>query len=128
MALPTNTAAPTTHILKPEPARFPGLVDNDAFCMILTSACIVSTVFYGELTTRLAMSIGGARQLDEVDAGAWAALAGQAGFRPAFVTRTVDDLLDRAAVESAALVRMPAHSNDTASLINARIQSLAEPA
>src|SRR5204863_4764769 len=39
MALPTNSAAPTTHILKPEPARFPGLVDNEAFCMTLARAC-----------------------------------------------------------------------------------------
>jgi serine/threonine protein kinase len=29
MALPTNAATPTTHILKPEPAGFPGLVDNE---------------------------------------------------------------------------------------------------
>lgn len=35
MALPQNAAAPTTHILKPEPARFAGLVDNEAFCMSL---------------------------------------------------------------------------------------------
>ncbi len=38
-ALPLNSAAPTTHILKPEPARFPGLVDNEAFCMSLAAAC-----------------------------------------------------------------------------------------
>jgi len=39
IALPTNSAAPTTHILKPEPQRFPGLVDNEAFCMTLARAC-----------------------------------------------------------------------------------------
>ncbi len=39
VALPTNSAAPTTHILKPEPARFSGLVDNEAFCMALARAC-----------------------------------------------------------------------------------------
>lgn len=32
---PTNLAAPTTHIVKPEPEAFPGLVDNEAFCMDL---------------------------------------------------------------------------------------------
>jgi serine/threonine-protein kinase HipA len=32
---PTNLAAPTTHIVKPEPEAFPGLVDNEAFCMEL---------------------------------------------------------------------------------------------
>lgn len=36
--LPLNTAAATTHILKPEPVRFPGLVDNEAFCMDLAHA------------------------------------------------------------------------------------------
>jgi serine/threonine-protein kinase HipA len=38
MHLPQNAAAPTTHILKPEPERFPGLVDNEAFCMSLAAA------------------------------------------------------------------------------------------
>jgi len=38
MSLPQNAAAPTTHILKPEPSRFPGLVDNEAFCMTLAGA------------------------------------------------------------------------------------------
>jgi serine/threonine-protein kinase HipA len=35
---PTNLAAATTHIVKPEPAAFPGLVDNEAFCMDLARA------------------------------------------------------------------------------------------
>jgi serine/threonine-protein kinase HipA len=38
VALPLNAATPTTHILKPEPARFPGLVANEAFCMSLARA------------------------------------------------------------------------------------------
>jgi serine/threonine-protein kinase HipA len=33
--LPKDSATPTTHILKPEPARFPGLVENEYFCMWL---------------------------------------------------------------------------------------------
>lgn len=37
-ALPLNAAAPTTHILKPEPQRFPGLVENETFCMELAGA------------------------------------------------------------------------------------------
>jgi serine/threonine-protein kinase HipA len=37
-ALPINSAAATTHILKPEPAAFPGLVDNEWFCMALAAA------------------------------------------------------------------------------------------
>ena len=34
-ALPHGSGHPTTHILKPEPARFPGLVANEFFCMRL---------------------------------------------------------------------------------------------
>jgi serine/threonine-protein kinase HipA len=36
-ALPLNSAAPTTHILKPEPEAFPGLVDNEWYCMTLAA-------------------------------------------------------------------------------------------
>jgi serine/threonine-protein kinase HipA len=34
-ALPHGSGHPTTHILKPEPERFPGLVENEFFCMRL---------------------------------------------------------------------------------------------
>ena len=34
-ALPHGSGHPTTHILKPEPSRFPGLVANEFFCMRL---------------------------------------------------------------------------------------------
>ena len=37
-ALPINSAAATTHILKPEPETFPGLVDNEWYCMVLAAA------------------------------------------------------------------------------------------
>ncbi|MEO8690072.1 MAG: type II toxin-antitoxin system HipA family toxin [Solirubrobacteraceae bacterium] len=243
IAIPTNSAAATTHILKPEPKRFPGLVANEAFCMSLARACellvaqiakaqttsgaqfliverydrdltadpirrlhqedfcqalglpadkkyqqeggptvaqsadlirrctpipaqelprliravgfnwivgncdahgknysllydqgaptlaplydIVSTVIYPELTTRLAMSIDGARDLKEVEHKSWVKLAADAGYRPAFVTRAVSDLLERAAVEAAALIDTSAHDNETARQINSRIQRLA---
>jgi HipA-like protein len=155
MALPTNSAAPTTHILKPEPARFTGLVDNEAFCMMLARACelpvarvakpktisglpydrgaptlaplydIVSTMIYPELTTRLAMSIGGARELADVDDASWVKLAADAGYRPAFVTQTVSSLLRRAANEARPLIATAEHDNDAAREITARIQRLA---
>jgi serine/threonine-protein kinase HipA len=38
VALPLNAVAATTHIVKPEPERFPGLVDNESFCMELAGA------------------------------------------------------------------------------------------
>jgi serine/threonine-protein kinase HipA len=244
MALPTNSATPTTHILKPEPSRFPGLVDNEAFCMALARACeipsalvrkatsaagmpylvverydrdlttdpirrlhqedfcqalgvpadrkyqqeggptiaqcvqllrrctpvpaqelprflravafswivgncdahaknysllydqgaptlapaydVVSTVAYPELTTRLAMSIGGARNVDDVDVDddAWKRLAADAGYRPAFVTATISQLLTRARHAATALLDAPEHQNDTARTITDRIRSL----
>jgi serine/threonine-protein kinase HipA len=37
-ALPRGSGRPTTHILKPEPPRFPGLVANEFFCMRLAAA------------------------------------------------------------------------------------------
>lgn len=37
-ALPHGSGQPTTHILKPEPERFPGLVANELFCMRLAAA------------------------------------------------------------------------------------------
>jgi serine/threonine-protein kinase HipA len=37
-ALPHGSSLPTTHILKPEPERFPGLVANEFFCMRLAAA------------------------------------------------------------------------------------------
>jgi serine/threonine-protein kinase HipA len=36
-ALPHGSQRPTTHILKPEPERFPGLVANEFFCMRLAA-------------------------------------------------------------------------------------------
>jgi len=242
-ALPTNTAAATTHILKPEPGRFPGLVDNEAFCMELARACglpvpkvekavttgglpyliverydrrrsgdavqrlhqedlcqalgvpaerkyqqeggptfaqcaelvrhcaevparelpnllgylafnwmigncdahaknyallyeegvaslaplydAVSTVAYPEHTTRLAMNIGSARVLGDVDDAAWTQLARASGYRAEFVASTVADLLDRAAEEAAALIARDGHDNETAREIQARITTLA---
>lgn len=36
-ALPHGSGNPTTHVLKPEPERFPGLVANEFFCMRLAA-------------------------------------------------------------------------------------------
>lgn len=43
LALPLGSAA-STHILKPEPARFPGLAANEAFCMALARAAGLDAV------------------------------------------------------------------------------------
>jgi serine/threonine-protein kinase HipA len=54
-ALPHGSGHPTTHILKPEPARFPGLVANELFCMRLAAevGLQVAAVDRGETTSGL---------------------------------------------------------------------------
>lgn len=37
--LPASPAAVSTHIIKPQPQRFDGLVDNESFCLDLAAAC-----------------------------------------------------------------------------------------
>ncbi|HUN79584.1 MAG TPA: type II toxin-antitoxin system HipA family toxin [Solirubrobacteraceae bacterium] len=235
MALPLNYLAATTHIVKPEPPRFPGLVDNEAFCMALARAIelpaasvskrrsisglpyllverydrdpttdpirrlhqedfcqalgrpserkyqseggpsvvdivkllrlcsavpardqtilwralvlnwligncdahaknfsllydkrdptlaplydLVSTAVYPELTHRLAMSIGPARRIDEVDAAAWEALAGAAGLSRRFAAATTPPTVERVLAEAERLVGLPEHDNATARAI-----------
>jgi len=225
--LPLNAAAATTHILKPEPARFPGLVDNEAFCMELAHAVglpvasvrkrhsagglpyllverydralttepivrlhqedmcqalgrqperkyqadggptvvelvsllracsvkpsqdlitlwralvfnwligncdahaknfsllydvgsptlaplydLVSTTVYPELTRRLAMSLGGARQIDDVNAKAWASLAQEVSYSSRFAARETGTLVKRVIEESDRLAGTPPH-------------------
>jgi serine/threonine-protein kinase HipA len=238
-ALPLNAAAATTHIIKPEPSRFPGLVDNEAFCMELARAIelptalvsrhdsssglpyllverydrdltadpirrlhqedvcqatghrsdrkyqteggpgvaatvallrassavpaqdlatfwralvfnwligncdahaknfsllydagaptlaplydLVSTVVYPELTTRLAMTIDGARTITEVAAEAWTTLAAETGYSARFARSTVDAVIERVVDESGRLAAEPRHDNRTAKQIRESI-------
>jgi len=232
-ALPLNVRAATTHIIKPEPARFPGLVDNEAFCMELAQvvglpvasvskhvsvsglpyllierydrdltsepirrlhqedvcqalghpsdrkyqaeggpavsdtvallrSCsavpaqdlstlwralvlnwligncdahaknfsllydagaptlaplydLVSTTIYPELTRRLAMSIGSAREIDDVDADAWLTQAKEAGYNyHRFARSQTEMMIDRVIEEAAQLVAQPRHDNKVA--------------
>lgn len=232
ISLPLNMAAATTHIIKPEPTAFPGLVDNEAFCMQLAQridlpvapvskfqttsgvACLlidrydrdptadpirrlhqedfcqalghpserkyqdeggpsakqsvtllrdasavpaqdlptfwralvfnwligncdahaknfsllydagaptlaplydlVSTTIYDGLKRRLAMSIGGARMISEVNETAWDKLAGELGFSKRFADSARNEITSRVVVEAQALVGEEAHSNATA--------------
>jgi serine/threonine-protein kinase HipA len=232
VSIPLNSAAPTTHILKPEPTRFPGLVDNEAFCLDLArvtglrsaaatkmmtqsglaylqierydrdlttdpilrlhqeDVCqalgrasdrkyqadggptvaetvellrrsssvpardlptlwealvfnwligncdahaknlsllydanaptlaplydLVSTVVYPELTSRLAMSVDGATDIDEVDMKAWLSLATNVSFSERFARRTVAELTSRVLDQAARLVVEPPHDNGVA--------------
>lgn len=234
-SLPLNTAAATTHILKPEPARFPGLVDNEAFCMELGAAVglpvahvekrtsssglayllverydrdltsdpirrlhqedfcqalgqssdckyqadggpmvveavsllracsarpaqdliafwralvfnwligncdahsknfsllydvavptlaplydLLATTIYPELTSRLAMSLGGARQIDEVTAEAWGRLAVETHYSERFVVKETRGMIARVSDEMPRLLGLARHDNEAAGLV-----------
>jgi serine/threonine-protein kinase HipA len=51
-AIPLDAATPTTHILKPEPTAYPGLVDNEAFCMQLAARAGLTTATVWKAQTR----------------------------------------------------------------------------
>jgi serine/threonine-protein kinase HipA len=239
---PTNVAAPTTHIIKPEPQAFPALVDNEAFCMDLARAIdltvgtvtkqtsgsglpyllverydrdltaepirrlhqedfcqalgvpadrkyqneggpgvrsaiellrsaspapaldvprlwsalvfnwligncdahaknfsllydtgaptlaplydLVSTTLYPRLTTRLAMSIDGATDINDVTMSAWLELATATGLSARFARETTTRLLDRAKAAAPRVAEQPAHSNETVEALLARIEGL----
>jgi serine/threonine-protein kinase HipA len=235
VALPLNAAAATTHILKPEPARFPGLVDNESFCMDLAQAVglpvarvhkrmsasglayllverydreltsdpigrlhqedfcqalgqaserkyqadggptvldavsllrrssvrpaqdlitfwralvfnwligncdahaknfsllydasmpalaplydLVSTTIYPELTSRLAMSLDGARQIEQVTAEAWAKLAHEINYSKRFIVSETAALIGRVTEEMTRLVGSSPHRNEMAQAV-----------
>lgn len=58
---------------------------------------LLSTAAYPELTTRLAMSIGGATHIDGVDRKAWENLADQVGFAPRFLDQRTVPFVERVA-------------------------------
>jgi serine/threonine-protein kinase HipA len=240
VGLPLNMAAASTHIIKPEPARFAGLVDNEAFCMELARAVelptataskhttvsgvpyllverydrdvtadpirrlhqedvcqalgrpsnakyqaeggptvaetvgllrscstvpardlptlwralvfnwligncdahgknfsllydassptlaplydLVSTTCYPELTTRLAMSIDGARDIADVDTDAWTSLARQTGYSTRFIRSATSSMIERTALEAERLASRPPHENDSVKQILAGIR------
>lgn len=70
---------------------------------------LVSTAAYEELTSRLAMSIDGARSLEEVDRSAWLQLAGEIGFAPRFLERRVKPFVDRMLEAMIDLMMAPEH-------------------
>lgn len=243
-ALPHGSARPTTHILKPEPKRFPGLVANEFFCMrlaaeaglqvagvrqaettsglpflivarydrdltqepirrlhqedfcqalgklyvekyqheggpsirdamhlidehsaapardrqqlwlalafnILIGNCdahgknysllydspapslapfydLLSTAVYGELGTRLAMSIDGATHLEEVGGRAWKRLAADVGFAPRFLTQRMEPFAERVLDAAADLSKRPEHAGRLVEKIASEIGKRAE--
>jgi serine/threonine-protein kinase HipA len=71
---------------------------------------LVSTTSYERLTTRLAMSIDGARTIGEVDDKAWSMLAAQAGLGDRFQRATRLELAERIETAALDLAETGAHS------------------
>jgi serine/threonine-protein kinase HipA len=78
---------------------------------------LLSTTSYEGLETKLAMSIGGTRELLDVDDAAWRKLAEQTSFSQRFRLRTQIELAEGVAAESQALAMSHAHYNDAVETI-----------
>jgi serine/threonine-protein kinase HipA len=84
---------------------------------------LVSTTCYPELTTRLAMSIDGANNLDEVDEQAWQKLAAQTGYSGRFAADATRTLVQRTLREAEQVAADAAHDNATVTRILAGIRT-----
>lgn len=87
---------------------------------------LVSTAAYDELTRRLAMSIDGARKLEEVDHAAWRRLAEEIRFAPRFLDQRMEPFVARVLEASAGLAGEPEHSHEIVREIDAGIAVRAE--
>lgn len=68
---------------------------------------LISTTAYPEVSSRLAMSIDGARNIEEVDAAAWARLAQDARVAPRFLAQRMEPFVDRVVTVAAELAGRP---------------------
>jgi serine/threonine-protein kinase HipA len=75
---------------------------------------LVSTTIYPELTHRLAMSVDGARHIEDVAAEAWIALAREIDYSQRFVVAETSKLIGRVSEETMRLTRSSPHRNATA--------------
>jgi serine/threonine-protein kinase HipA len=92
---------------------------------------LVSTAAYEELTSRLAMSIDGAKRLDEVGHAAWRRLAEEIGFAPRFLAQRMEPFIARVREAVPELAAEPEHSHgivmEIADGIAERAERLAPP-
>jgi serine/threonine-protein kinase HipA len=72
---------------------------------------LLSTAVYGELTQRLAMSIDGATELDDVATPAWRSLAAEVGFAPRFLEQRMEPFVTRVVDAAAELAGREEHSD-----------------
>lgn len=63
-ALPRSSANPTSHLLKPEPDAYPGLVANELFCMTLARACAMEVAQTDAMTITSGRSVLVVRRYD----------------------------------------------------------------
>jgi serine/threonine-protein kinase HipA len=84
---------------------------------------LVSTSCYPELTTRLAMSIDGASDINEVDERAWQKLAGQTGYSKRFAAEATSTLVEQTLHEAERLATDPLHNNETVKQILTMIRA-----
>lgn len=87
---------------------------------------LVSTAAYGELTQRLAMSIDGAKNLDEVDYAAWQQLAAEIRFAPRFLEQGMEPFVARVRGALPELASEPQHSDEIVREIAVGITERAE--
>lgn len=87
---------------------------------------LLSAAVYGELTTRMAMSIDGATHLDEIDNQAWRKLAGQVGFAPRFLEERMLPFVGRVSESAARLSAEAEYAEEPVQEIAGAIRQRAE--
>ncbi|HEX8646330.1 MAG TPA: type II toxin-antitoxin system HipA family toxin [Thermoleophilaceae bacterium] len=86
---------------------------------------LVSTAVYPGLSTRLAMSIDGAKRLDELNPDAWRKLASEIGFAPRYVDERVPPLVERVLAAADSLASRPEHDAEVVAEIRSGIHKRA---
>jgi serine/threonine-protein kinase HipA len=64
---------------------------------------LISTTAYPEVSSQMAMSVDGARNIEEVDGAAWSRLAGEAKVSPRFLEQRMGAFVDRVATAAPTL-------------------------
>ena len=86
---------------------------------------LVSTTVYPELTTRLAMSLDGARPIEEVTRSAWARLPRESLYSERFASGEVAGLVAGVLDVMDTLMAQAGHDNQTAETVAAGVRSRA---
>jgi serine/threonine-protein kinase HipA len=87
---------------------------------------LLSTAVYEELTTRLAMSIDGATELEEVAPTAWAQLAAEVGFAPRFLKQRMEPFVKQVLSAAESVSERPEHAEPLVVGIVSAIRQRAE--